>query len=169
MTKARLTPRRGVASSLENLRKIELRVEDKTLGEQYHTWQGNGWFSASSSLAAGTHYGTYFGSDISNTLVQENFTFTVPSGCSAPSTAGVHICWPTNGASINATSVVVDATSVVVDATSVVVDATSTITGTMARMEVWVDGVKKYTETNSTSVSAAVEVMPGTHTFTVLQ
>ena len=37
MTKARLTPRRGVASSLENLRKIELRVEDKTLGEQYHT------------------------------------------------------------------------------------------------------------------------------------
>jgi hypothetical protein len=48
---------------------------------------------------------------MSNTLVQQNFTFTVPSGRSAPSAAGVHICWPTNGVSIDATSVVVDASS----------------------------------------------------------
>ena len=103
---------------------MELWVDGKKLGEQYHTWEGNGYFNSSSSFGAGTHYGTYFGSDISNTLVQENFTFTVPSGCSAPSAAGVHICWPTNGVSINATSVVVDARSIV--------------TGTHDRMEVWV-------------------------------
>jgi len=143
----------ATAHSLGDLRKMELWVDGQKLGEQYHTWEGNGFFNSSSSFATGTHYGTYFGSDISDTLVHENFTFTVPSGCSAPAGAGVHICWPANGVSINATSVVVD--------------ASSTVTGTLDRMEVWVDGVKKYTETNSTSVSASVEVSPGTHRFTV--
>ncbi|KAA6457627.1 VCBS repeat-containing protein [Acidobacteria bacterium AB60] len=143
----------ATAHALEPLRNIQLWVDGKKLGEQSHTWEGNGWFGASIPFGPGTHYGTYFGTGISSTLVQENFTFTVPSGCSAPAQAGVHICWPTNGASINATSVVVD--------------ANATVTGTLARMEVWVDGVKKYTETSTTALSAAVMVSPGTHTYTV--
>jgi hypothetical protein len=34
-------------------------------------------------------------------------------------------------------------------------------------MEVWVDSVKKYTETDSTTLAASLNVKPGTHTFTV--
>ena len=143
----------ATAHSLGDLRKIELWVDGKKLGEQYHTWEGNGFFNLDSNFNAGTHNGTYFAAGIDNTLLQYNFTFSVPSSCSAPSTAGVHICWPTNGANINSTSVLVD--------------ATSNVTGTLARMEVWVDSVKKYTETDSPSLSTAVAVTPGTHDFTV--
>jgi hypothetical protein len=35
-----------------------------------------------------------------------------------------------------------------------------TITGTLARMEVWVDGVKKYTETSSTTLNATLSLPP---------
>jgi hypothetical protein len=143
----------ATAHSLSDLRKMELWVDGKKLGEQYHTWKGNGFLNMSSSFDTGTHYGTYFAADISDTLLQYNFQFTVPSSCNAPSTPGVHLCWPVNGISINSRSVIVE--------------ASSTVTGTLARVEVWVDSVKKYTEANSASVSAAVEVSPGTHTFTV--
>jgi hypothetical protein len=45
------------------------------------------------------------------------------------------------------------------------VQAQATITGTLARMEVWVDGVKKYTETTSTSLSTSIVLAAGAHTF----
>jgi hypothetical protein len=54
-----------------------------------------------------------------------------------------------------------------INSRSVIVEATSTVTGTLARVEVWVDSVKKYTEANSASVSTAGTVSPGTHRFTV--
>jgi hypothetical protein len=45
--------------------------------------------------------------------------------------------------------------------------ANATITGTLARMELWVDGAKQYTETNSTSFASNVNLGSGTHQFTV--
>ena len=50
---------------------------------------------------------------------------------------------------------------------SVLVQATSKITGTLARMEIWVDSVKQYTETTAASLSAGVMASPETHTITV--
>lgn len=45
--------------------------------------------------------------------------------------------------------------------------ATSTITGTLARMELWVDGEKQYTETTSKVLNTSIGVAAGTHRFTV--
>lgn len=143
----------ATAHSFGDVRKMELWVDGSKVSEQYHTWEGNAFFGLSKTFNAGTHAATYYAADTDNSLLRYDFQFTVPSDCSAPSTPGVHICWPTNGSSIYSKNVVVD--------------ASSTITGTLARMEIWVDGVKKYTETTSTSLSAAVTVTPGTHQFKV--
>jgi hypothetical protein len=143
----------ATAHSFGQLRKIELCVDGKKLGEQYHTWDGNAYLRMSSTLASGMHKGTYVAADVDNTLQFYNFTFTVPSSCSTPGSAGVHLCAPTSGST----------TSV----NPVLVEASAKVTGTLARMEVWVDSVKKYTETNSTSLATSVNVSPGTHTFTV--
>ncbi len=143
----------ATAHSFENLRKMEVWVDGTKLGEQYNTWEGNAFFNLSTTLSPGTHSGTYFAADFDNTLIQYNFTFTVPSSCSAPSSPGVQICAPASGSSISSQSVLVQ--------------ATSNITGTLARMEIWVDSTKQYTETTSASLSAAVTASPGTHQFTV--
>lgn len=143
----------ATAHSYNDLRKIELWVDGTKLGEQYNTWEGNGYFNFSSTFSPGTHSGTYFAADYDNTLLQYNFNFTVPSSCGAPTSPGVQICAPATGSSISSQSVLVQ--------------ATANITGTLARMEIWVDSTKKYTETNSTSLSPAVMATPGTHQFTV--
>jgi hypothetical protein len=143
----------ATAHSFGDLRKIEVWVDGTKLGEQYHTWEGNAWFNFSSTLSPGNHSGTYYAADFDNSLLRYDFSFTVPSPCAAPSSPGVHICTPANNSSISSQQVLVL--------------ATSAITGDLARMEIWVDSTKQYTETTSTSLSAAVAATPGTHQFTV--
>jgi hypothetical protein len=70
--------------------------------------------------------------------------------CNAPSTAGVNVCAPLNGSTVSS---------------PVTAQAKATITGTLARMEVWVDGVKKYTETTSTTLSTSITLTAGSHRF----
>jgi hypothetical protein len=48
------------------------------------------------------------------------------------------------------------------------VQAVSAITGTLARVELWVDGVKKYTETTSTTLSTSLSLAAGSHRFSVI-
>ena len=142
------------AHSFGQLRKMELWVDGKKLNEQYHVWQGNGYFNFDSNLGSGSHLGTLYAADVDNTLDRFDFRFTVgPSTCAAPSVDGVHICAPTSGSTTSATPVLVQ--------------ATAKITGTLARMEVWVDGAKQFTETNSTSLAASINLRAGTHNFTV--
>jgi hypothetical protein len=144
----------AAAHSFGQLRKIELWVDGKKLTEQYNTWAGNGFLNYSSNLPSGSHQGTFYAVDVDNSLQRHNFNFSVgPSSCSAPKSDGVHICAPVTG---SATSVA-----------PVLVQATATISGTLARMEIWVDGVKEYTETDSTSLAASLNLRPGTHQFTV--
>jgi len=76
-----------------------------------------------------------------------------PSTCSAPSSNGVRICAPASGSSV---------------ASPVLVEAASTVTGTIARMELWVDGVKKYTATSSKQLNTTISLAAGTHRFAVL-
>jgi hypothetical protein len=47
------------------------------------------------------------------------------------------------------------------------VQAASTITGTLDRMELWVDGVKKYTETSSKTLNTSLSLGSGSHRFGV--
>jgi hypothetical protein len=81
-----------------------------------------------------------------------SYTIGKPPVCSAPTSPGVNVCAPANGSTVSS---------------PVAVQAKATITGTLARMEVWVDGVKKYTETTSTTLSTSIALAAGTHSFHV--
>ena len=83
-----------------------------------------------------------------------NALVVVPTpACSAPSSNGVRICAPTSGSTISS---------------PVLVEAFSTVTGTIARMELWVDGEKKYTATSSKQLNTTISLEDGTHRFAVL-
>jgi VCBS repeat protein/Big-like domain-containing protein len=142
----------ATASTVDPLRKIELWVDGKKIAEQNHTWDRWGWFDLNSPFAAGTHNGTLFAATVDNDLERLDFAFTVgPSPCAAPTSEGVHICMPVAGTT----------------SSPVLVQAAATIAGPLARMELWVDGVKKYTETNATWFTTSVYTQPGTHQFAV--
>jgi hypothetical protein len=74
------------------------------------------------------------------------------TACSAPASAGVHICAPTNGSTVSS---------------PVSVKAASTVAGTIDRMELWVDGVKKFTVTSSRQVNTTISLAAGIHRFSV--
>ncbi|KAA6459072.1 VCBS repeat-containing protein [Acidobacteria bacterium AB60] len=143
----------AAVNSFGSLRKIELWVDGKKLSEQYHTWDRHGYFNYASTFAPGAHSGTFFAADVDNRLQRYDFTFTVGgASCSAPSTPGVNICTPVNNSTVSS---------------PVSVLASANITGTLARMELWIDGVKFYTETNSTTLSISYPLGAGKHQFGV--
>jgi hypothetical protein len=72
--------------------------------------------------------------------------------CNAPTSPGVNVCAPANGSTVTS---------------PVTVQAKATIAGTLARMEVWVDGVKKFTETTSTTLNASIALATGSHRFDI--
>jgi len=74
-------------------------------------------------------------------------------GCAAPTSPGVQICQPVSGATVSS---------------PVAIQAAANVTGTFMRMEVWIDGVKKYSEATSTALSTTLTLTAGTHRFAVL-
>ena len=86
------------------------------------------------------------------TIAGPNGLVVVPILCSAPTSPGVHICSPASGSTVHS---------------PVLISAASTVTGTIARMEVWVDGVKKYTSTSGNVLNTSVNLAAGTHRFGV--
>jgi hypothetical protein len=142
----------AAANSFGELRKIELWVDGKKMGEQRHTWDHHAYFQWSGSFASGIHNATLYGADVDNRLQKQSFSFTVGGSCSAPSSYGVHVCSPVNGSTASS---------------PVKTTATAKISGTLARMEVWVDGVKKYTETTSLTESTSINLGSGKHRFDV--
>ncbi len=106
-------------------------------------------------LAAGTHRIGVLAQDSAGTF-QSVANVTVPSAsgtCSAPTSPGVSICQPASGATVSS---------------PVAIQAASTVTGTFNRIEVWIDGVKKYSETSSTVLNTTLTLAAGTHRFAVL-
>jgi hypothetical protein len=77
----------------------------------------------------------------------------VPGLCSVPPSDGVHICDPGTGLTVGS---------------PVLVEAAATVTGTIARMELWVDGAKRYTATSSTQLNTSVNLAAGSHRFAVV-
>lgn len=138
------------------MRTAAVWVDGKKAAEQLtHAFSNYSFLDASLSLAAGSHAITVYGTGWDDTLQQKSFTLTVGSGgsCSVPTSPGVHVCQPAGGATVTS---------------PVQIQAASTVTGTFARMEVWVDGVKKYSETSSTSLNTTLTLAAGSHRFAVL-
>lgn len=75
----------------------------------------------------------------------------VPLLCSSPASDGVHICSPGSGSTV---------------ASPVLLSASAKVAGTLDRMEVWVDGVKKYTG-RLTQLSTTLKLGTGKHRFGV--
>ena len=143
----------ATASSFGLLRKMELWVDGTKIAEQHHAWENRAWLNFIASLDPGVHHATLFADDIDHSINKLNFSFTIgDDGCAQPSSRGVNICKPWNGS---------------FPGSPTTVQATARITGTLARMEIWVDGVKKFTQTTSTTVNAAVGLKAGSHHFEV--
>ena len=106
-------------------------------------------------LAAGTHRVGVLVQDSAGTFESVvNVTVTsAGGGVSAPTSPGVQICQPLSGATVSS---------------PVAIQAASNVTGTFMRMEVWIDGVKKYSELSSTALNITLPLSAGTHRFAVL-
>ena len=125
--------------------------------EQFaHAFSRYSFLDKSFTLSNGTHSVTLFGTGWDNTLQKRTFSLTVGSSsggsCAAPSSAGVHVCSPANGSTVGSPTQVT---------------AAANLPGTLARMEVWVDGYKRYTETTSTQLSTALNLAVGYHRFDI--
>lgn len=138
------------------MRTAAVWVDGRKVAEQLtHAFSNYSFLDASVPLTAGSHAVTVFGTGWDNTLQKKSFTLTVSAGgaCSAPASPGVHICAPASGATV---------------ASPVQIQASGTVTGTFARMEVWVDGVKKYSEAAGTTLNTTLSLSAGSHRFAVL-
>ena len=141
----------AAAHSFGEIRDMDLWVDGKQVTTQHNVWENNAFFSSTAALAAGAHQGEIHATDIDGTLQQLNFDFTVGApNCSPPTTNAVRIC------------------SLVPSSSEIVVQAAATVSGTLARMEVWADGRKVYTEKTSPNLSASIGLTPGTHQLNVV-
>jgi hypothetical protein len=136
----------------EALRKSELWIDGTKVAEQHFGWDKSQWFDQTRQLAAGTHKATFFIAGHDNALQKTTVSFTVSGtqGCSHPSTVGIHVCAPLNGS---------------IWGGSVLAQAAATVSGTAGRMEVWVDGVKKFSQSGST-LKTSLTLSPGVHRVT---
>jgi hypothetical protein len=142
----------ATADSIGELRKIELWVDGKKVTEQHHAWDHHAWFNYTASFPAGIHKATLIAADVDNRLQKHSFSFTGDGGtCSTPFSDSVHVCSPVSGTTVSS---------------PVNCTATAKISGTLARMEIWVDGVKKYSETTSLRESTSIALPAGSHKFT---
>lgn len=133
------------------MRTVAVWADGRKVAEQLtHAFSNYSFLDLGMALPLGNHAITVYGTGWDNTLQEKSFTLTVAGSCSAPTSAGVHVCEPTSGATVSS---------------PVAIEAAATITGTLDRMEVWVDGVKKYTETNSTTLNTTLSLAAGTHRF----
>lgn len=136
------------------MRTVAVWADGKKVSEQLaHAFSNYSFLNASVPLAAGSHAITVYGAGWDDTLQQTSFTLQVGgsgASCSAPTSPGVNVCKPANGSTVSS---------------PVQVLAAANVTGTLARMEVWVDGVKKYTETSSKTLNTSLSLAAGSHHF----
>lgn len=139
------------ANSFGEMRKIALWVDGKKVAEQYNAWDHHAYFQWAGSFSNGTHQASFIAADVDNRLQRHKFTFTVgSSSCSAPASDGVHVCSPANNSTVSS---------------PVWATATAKISGTLARMEIWVDGAKKYSQSTSLSENTSIALPKGKHQF----
>jgi hypothetical protein len=134
-------------------RDVQVWIDGKKVGENlkgafsYYTF-----LDASFNLSAGKHSVTVYSAGWDNLL--ESFTFPLTVGsttCVPPDSPGVNVCRPLNKSTVDS---------------SVLAWAAGTVTGKIARMDVWVDGVKKYSIHGSNTLKTNLSLDSGTHKFT---
>lgn len=134
------------------MRKVEVWVDGNKDAQQLaDAFSYYSFLNTSVPLSAGAHNVTVYAAGWDNSLQSKSFTLNVASSasCSAPTSPGVHVCSPVGGSS---------------NSSPLTVQAASMVTGTIARMEVWVDGVKKYTST-TTNLDTSLTLPAGSHRF----
>jgi hypothetical protein len=111
-------------------------------------------FDTSLAMTSGYHKIDVYAANTAGMLWETTTYATVGTGngCAAPSSPGVNVCSPANGSTVSS---------------PVHVTATATIVGTLARMEVWVNGGKMYTETTSTQLNTNINLSAGTYQFDI--
>ncbi len=143
------------AAADKPIRKVDVWVDRKKQFEQFAgAFSNYAFLNASLPLAAGSHRVSViaYGWDNSQISKVSTLNVTASSSCSAPSSAGVHICTPVSGSTVSS---------------PVQVQATAKVTGTIASTQLWVDGVKKFTVASST-LNTSVSLTAGTHRFAVI-
>jgi hypothetical protein len=141
----------AAAAGFEPLRKLELWVDGVKVTEQHNVWDKYAWLNYAHVYGAGTHRADVFSAGYDNALQHQLVTFTVPgSVCPVPSAPGVHVCGPADGSVLTS---------------PVRSRAGGTVTGTILRMEVWVDSTKMYSTFGSSALDATIAVAPGAHAF----
>jgi len=133
-------------------RKVEVWVDGKKMSQQLKgAFSYYSFLDATYQLSNGNHTVTVFSAGWDNLLQKFTFPLTVGSTtCAPPSAPGVNVCSPLNQATVHS---------------PVFAWASGTVTGTVARMEVWVDGVKKHTTYGKNTLKTNLTVASGTHTF----
>ena len=136
----------------QNLRKAELWIDGTKVAEQHFGWDKSFWFDQTREILPGTHKATFFTAGMDNQLQKTSVTFTVSTmqGCSHPGSVGIHICSPLNSS---------------IWGGGVLGQAAATVSGTPSHMELWVDGVKTFSQSGST-MNAGMNLKPGLHRFT---
>jgi FG-GAP-like repeat/Bacterial Ig domain len=143
------------ASGPTPMRTVAVWVDGQKVAEQLaHAFSNYSFLDHSITLNPGSHSITIFGTGWDNTLQQKTFNLSAGNNlaCGAPSSPGVNICLPVNGSSVG---------------TPTEVSAAANIVGTLARMEIWVDGTKLFTETTSTSFDTTLPLANGYHRFDI--
>jgi hypothetical protein len=128
-----------------------LRMEVWVDGVKKFTTLNSRTLSTSLALAAGSHTFAFVAVNTAGAKWTRTVTATVGgAACSPPAAPGVNVCKPVNGSA---------------GASPMPVQAAATVTGTILRMEVWVDGVKKFTTLNSRTLGTSIALAPGSHLF----
>jgi hypothetical protein len=142
----------GAANQTQG-RKVEVWVDGKKLAENLKdAFSSYTFFNTSSTLSNGTHHVTVYSTGWDNLVESISFPLTVGSNtCPPPASPGLNVCSPINYSTNNS---------------PVLAWASGTVTGTIARMEVWVDGVKKYSAYGSNTLKTNISLPSGTHRFT---
>ncbi len=136
------------------MRTAQVWVDGKKMAEQLtHAFSNYSFLDTSIPLSVGSHAVTLFGVGWDGTLQKKTVSLQVSNGggCSAPGSAGVHVCSPTSGSTVSS---------------PVQVAAAGAVTGTFARFEVWADGVKKFTSTTTDGANISLSFASGAHTLT---
>jgi hypothetical protein len=138
------------ASAFNPLRKVEVWIDGQKKQESFYSYFDYAFLNGSYSLSAGTHRADIYSAGYDNTLQHKVFSFSVDSACPAATSPGLNVCSPVNGSTVSS---------------PVRALATGKVTGTTARMEVWVDGIKKFTVTHSNTLDTSISLSKGNHRF----
>jgi hypothetical protein len=131
---------------------VSLQLNGNSIGSVNLSGGSGSFATAALPLGTNTMQALYAGDKNFSASSSPTLTIivTASQGCTAPSSPGVAVCSPGNNATVNS---------------PVQVSAAANVTGTFARMEVWVDGVKKYSESSSKVLGSSVTLATGKHRF----